>query len=115
MTGPSHYVGGVEPAIAELQEPLGVNAERSPLVISFEGVRGLRALSAYSDKGTLSGSITHNSVLIQSARSYCTFDAGGTLIAEVQDTRPDGQGNRGPVHRHRKLCRALLVRKGASS
>jgi hypothetical protein len=54
MTGPSHYVWGVEPAIADLQEALGVNAGRSPLVISLEGVRGLRSFKAYSDKKSLS-------------------------------------------------------------
>ncbi len=56
MTGPSHYVWGVEPAIADLQEALGVNAGRSPLVISLEGVRSRRAFNVYSDKRTLSGS-----------------------------------------------------------
>ena len=56
MTGPSHYVGGVELAIAELQEPLGVNADRPPLVISLEGVRTLCAFNARSDKTSLSGS-----------------------------------------------------------
>ena len=56
MTGPSHYVGGVELAIAELQEPLGVNDDRPPLVISLEGVRTLCAFNARSDKTSLSGS-----------------------------------------------------------
>jgi hypothetical protein len=54
MTGPNHCVGGVEAAIAEFKEPLGVNAERFPLVISLEGVRSLRSVNAYFDKKSLS-------------------------------------------------------------
>jgi hypothetical protein len=37
MTPRSRYVGGVGPAVAELQEPFGIDADLSPFVISLEG------------------------------------------------------------------------------
>jgi hypothetical protein len=55
MTGRSHYVWGVELAVAELQEPFGIGTDLSPLVISLEGVRAVCVFNARSDKTTLSG------------------------------------------------------------
>jgi hypothetical protein len=50
MTGPNHCVGAVEAAIAEFKEPLGVNAERFPLVISLEGNGPTKFFQRRSDK-----------------------------------------------------------------
>jgi hypothetical protein len=50
MTPRSRYVGGVEPAVAELQDLFGIGADLSPFVISLEGVCEFQSSSARSDK-----------------------------------------------------------------